>query len=238
MLRTLILSILCFPLFAQSAMTGIDPEGATKLHVSANFSQVDLRQGDGDQITVEHSVIVEGKPRPDLADLEVERDGQTIRVNELRPLQEDFVGIWKKGNRHEDCCNSQISMIVRVPAGMEVTVETVYGGVEVTDLPGLREIDATYGGVTVVVPEGALGEDLKLYSNYGSVDLSLPPGTGADLELQTEHGELLTDLDISIDEDESERRDLYERVVGTVGGGGAQVQCESPYGKVYLRLAR
>jgi hypothetical protein len=215
-------------------MTGVQLEGATALHLSANFSQVEIRQAEGDEITIEHSVVVEGKRRPELAELSVSRDGETIRVREVSPTQDDLKSQWKNGN-DRDCCKSDIRMIVRVPAGVAVSVETVYGGVDVEGLPGLREVDATYGGVTVVVPPGQPLSDLKLYSNYGTVDLSLPAGTGADLELETEYGELLTDLDITIDGDASKRRDFFERVVGRVGGGGALVQMRAPYGKVYLR---
>ncbi len=216
-------------------MTGIELEGATALHLSANFSQVDIRQADGDFITIEHSVTVEGESRNDLAELSVKREGQTIRVTETNPTQQQLKQFWKNKEYGENCCSSQIRMVVRVPAGVMVSVETVYGSVEVNDLPGLREVDATYGGVTVTVPSGKPSGDLRLYSNYGAVDLTLPAGTGAKLELQTQFGELLTDLDIEIDEGQSEHRDFFERVVGSVGSGGRTISCEAPYGKVYLR---
>ncbi len=212
-------------------MTGIELEGATALHLSALFSSVDIREATGDAITIEHSVTVEGEPRPELAELDVKRRDGTIYIEETGPTMQQL----NHQPRRENCCNNQVRMIVRVPTGVQVTVETVYGAVTVNDLPGLREVDATYGGVTVTVPSGKPSGDLRLYSNYGAVDLTLPAGTGAKLELQTQFGELLTDLDIEIDEGASEHRDFFERVVGSVGSGGRKISCEAPYGKVYLR---
>ena len=235
MQRILILLLLAtYTLHAQSDMTGVELEGATALHLSALFSSVDIREATGDAITIEHSVVIEDKPHPELAELKVDRRDGTIYVKEIGPSTQDLDKINKQSHR-DNCCNSQIRMIVRVPAGIAVTVETEYGTVDIADLPGLVEVDATYGGVTVVYANSQLPNDLQLYSNYGAVDLTLPAGQGARVDLTTEFGELLTDLDIAIDESASEKRDFYEHVVGTVGAGGAQVRCKAPYNKVYLR---
>ena len=231
----LFLFLVSFSLRGQSDMTGIELEGATALHLSALFSSVDIREATGDVITIEHSVTVEGEPRPELAKLDVKRRDGTIYVEETGPTMQQL----NRQSRRENCCDDQIRMIVRVPAGITVTVETEYGVVDIADLAGLVAVNSTYGGVTVVYDQASLPQDLDLYSNYGAVDLTLPRGQGARVELTTEFGELLTDLDIAIDEAASEKRDYYERVVGTIGGGGpiaiGKVRCKAPYGKVYLR---
>lgn len=239
MLRILLLLALATTcLHAQSDMTGIELEGATALHLSALFSSVDILTGNGDAITIEHSVTVEGESRPELRKLDIRRDGQSIVVEEIGPNLKQLERLHKNDGRGDNCCNSQIRMIVRVPAGLTVTVETVYGTVDITDLTGLREVKSTYGGVTVVYADARIPEQLELYSNYGAVDLTVPPGQAATFDLTTQFGELLTDIDLTIDEEKSERKDFFEHVVGTVGQSGkesARVRCEAPYGKVYLR---
>ena len=241
MLRILLLLALSGTLLrAQSDVTGIELEGATALHLSANFSQVEIREADGDALTIEHSVTVEGEQRNDLAELSVEREGKTLTVTETNPTQQQLQQFWKNKENGDNCCNSQIRMIVRVPAGVTVTVETIYGSVDINDLAGLSEVNSTYGGVTVVYTDARLPENLELYSNYGAVDLTVPPGQAATFDLTTQFGELLTDIDLTVDGQESERRNFYEHVVGTVGAGSSdsvrvRVRCEAPYGKVYLR---
>ena len=48
----------------------------------------------------------------------------------------------------------------------------------------------------------------------------------------------MTNLDIAIDKSASKEGNFYQRVVGTIAGGGAQVRCKAPYGNVYLREAK
>lgn len=237
MLHLLIYSFLLvsYPLLAQADPITIELEGATELHLSALFSNVELRTAEDNALTIEHTVVVEDVARPELGELDIKRDGKRLEVTEVGPSMEQLKRNWKEKGQRSNCCNSQIELVVRVPAGVTVTVETVYGSVDVTDLVALRAVRATYGGVTVVYAEADLPQDLELYSNYGAVDLSIPEGQGARVALTTQHGELLTDLDLTIDEAASEKRDFYEHVVGTVDGGGANVRCEAPYGKVYLR---
>ncbi|CAH0998747.1 hypothetical protein LEM8419_00095 [Neolewinella maritima] len=237
MIRPLLLLLLASPLlYAQSDMTGIELEGATALHLSALFSNVEIREATGDAVTVEHAVTIEGEPRPELAKLDIDRRDGTIYVDEEGPTMRDLSKVNKQYGR-DSCCNSQVRMIVRVPAGITVTVETVYGSVDITDLTGLREVKSTYGGVTVAYADTGFPAELDLYSNYGAVDLTIPPGQALRVDLTTQYGELLTDVDLTIDPAASERRDFYEHVVGTVEGAARPgvVRCEAPYGKVYLR---
>ncbi len=248
MLRLLICSLLLAAghLSAQSATITLPLDGATTLHLSAQFSGVTITTGSGPDVIVEHLLTIDGTPRPDLAKLEVSRQGGVLTVTETHPTLAELEPSTKRkvtviqGVRTSDYSNRnlEVSMIVQVPKGLAVTVETVYGNVDVTDVAGLEQIHATYGPVTVVYSTSAPSSGLDLYSNYGSVDLTLPPTAAAQLELTTEFGELLTDFDIAIDEARSEQRQFFERVVGTIGavrGGGAQVQCKAPYGKIYLR---
>ena len=229
-----LLCLLTWPMLAQSDVTGIEVEGATALHLSTNFSRVDLRIYGGDQIVIEHTVTIDGEPHPELRKLEISRRDGTIRVKEVGPTMQQLTRVQNDRNGDQNT-NSQIRMIVRVPEGLDVALETVYGEVVVTDVPNLREVNATYGAVTVVYRDTGVPGSLRLYSNYGAVDLTLPSDTGAALALTTQFGELLTDFDITLDAAGSEQRQFYEHVEGTIGGGGAQLSLESPYGKVYLR---
>ena len=234
-------------LHAQSEPLTVPVDGAATLHLSALFSNVEITTTAGTDVTVTHLLSVDGKTRPDLAKLEVSRSAGVLSVTETSPTQKQLEAEMKRTstviNGHRttgyDDRNIDVRMIVAVPRGLAVTVETVYGSVEVRDVASLRKVDATYGTVTVSYSSPAV-PDLDLYSNYGSVDLTLPAAADARLELTTEFGELLTDFDLAINTGESERRDFYEHVVATIGSGASpneagQVQCRAPYGKVYLR---
>jgi hypothetical protein len=231
----LFLSVLiAAPLTGQQTTT-IPREGAERLHVKTLFGGVELMTYDGTAIEVTHTVTVNGKAYPDLAELTVSRADGELRIEEIGPTGDDLHAL-QQGNGDRNT-NSQIKLIVRVPNDLVVTLETLYGGVDATDVPRLREVNSTYGGITVSYGDTGPSGVLELYSNYGAVDLTLPPDASADLELKTQYGELLTDFDLEVDTERSRQGQFLEHVVGTIGGGGARVRCESPYGKVYLRQA-
>jgi hypothetical protein len=218
---------------AQDDLTSLTRDGATLLHVTTHFGSVELETHAASTITIVHTVTVDGKPYPELARLEHRRQGSTLLVEEIGPTGDDLKELQQYPKGYST--RTEVKLIIRVPEDMDVKLETLYGGATVTDVPRLQEIESTYGTVTVSYENTALAGPLTLYSNYGAVDLALPAGTDATLELETQYGELLTDFDIALDEGRSEQRQFYEHVVGSIGGGGAQVRCNSPYGKVYLR---
>ena len=232
-----LLCLLTWPMLAQSDITGIELEGATALHLSTNFSRVDLRIHEGDQVVIEHTVTIDGVAHPELCKLDISRRDSILRVEETGPTMKELTRVQDRVQDRgwDGNTNTQVRMVIRVPKWLAVSLKAVYGEVVATDVPYLREVNATYGAVTVVYRDTSVPGSLRLYSNYGAVDLTLPTDTGAALALTTQFGELLTDFDITLDAAGSEQRQFYEHVEGTIGGGGAQLSLESPYGKVYLR---
>ena len=236
MLRTLISGLLLAagPLCAQT----VDPAGAASLVLTGNFAAVEVVASPDDQIHYTHTVTVNGATLPDLGKVAIDRGNGELTLREAHPTQEEIGELCRDGQtrRYRDHCNSEIRLRVAVPAGLPVAVETVYGGITVTDLAGLTAARSTYGVVTVKFAAVAPPATLDLYSNYGDVDLALPADVAAEVELETQYGSLLTDCDIDIDAAASERRAFFERVVGSLGaGGGTRVTCRSPYDTVYLR---
>ncbi|PPK87800.1 hypothetical protein CLV84_0753 [Neolewinella xylanilytica] len=246
MLRILLSSLLLAAghLSAQSDPRIIPTNGATHLDITANFGDVELVPSHTDQLTLRHVVVINGVERPELGEITVDRRGDRLIVAETSPTEDQLsrecaAQRASGGNGRQYNCNSRIELQIAVPAGMQVEVDTKYGGVHVADIAGLTRVHSTYGTVEVDHRDLSGSAELDLYSNYGEVDLTLPANATAELELITEFGTLLTDFDIAIDAEASEQRQFYERVVGTIGqGGGAQVRCRSPYDTVYLRRAK
>lgn len=235
--------------FSQGTPQQIQLDGAKAIHIEASFSSVAVTSGGSGEVAVTHTLSVEEEDRPDLRQLEVVRENGVINIRELKPtvksLREalpDRDGIYTsgstsgKGTFNGVVVDALIEVVV--PLGVAVSVATEYGSITVTNVPGLQEAKAKYGSVDVIFTEGKQLPEMDLYSNYGAVDVTLPSGQAANLDLTTEYGDLMTDLDITIDKSASEEGNFYQRVVGTVAGGGAQVRCRAPYGNVYLREAK
>ncbi len=234
--------------FAQSDSRKIALDGAVAVHIYAAFSSVSVTTGGTDALTVDHTLTVEGADRSDLKKLTVERKNGVIHLREIRPtanlLKAEFPSpkgnlttsgrVGGKGLLNNVVVDATLKVVV--PAGMKVTVETNFGGIEVVNVAGLASARAKYGDVDAVFTSTSPRADLDLYSNYGAVDLTVPVGFGLNLDLTTEYGELLTDLDIEVDASASTEEEFYQQVIGSINGGGGKVTCKTPYGNVYLRM--
>lgn len=234
--------------FAQEDARSIDLDGAVAVHIYAAFSSVSVTTGGTDALSVDHTFNVEEADRPDLRKLTVERINGIIHLREIRPtarlLKAEFptpkgsmlTGAREGGKGVFNNVMIDATLKVVVPAGVKVTVKTEYGGIEAVNVGGLVEARAKYGDVEAIFTTTSPRSDLDLYSNYGAVDLTVPFGSGFNLDLTTEYGELLTDIEINVDPEASTEKEFYQQVIGSVNGGGGKVTCKTPYGNVYLRM--
>ncbi|WP_020567086.1 DUF4097 family beta strand repeat-containing protein [Neolewinella persica] len=249
MKRLFQLLLISFPIlvFGQGDQQEIALEGATAIHIYAAFSSVSVTTGGQGVVAVNHTFTVDGTDRPDLRLLSIERKDGVLHLREVKPtadlLQGEFSG--KNSNQitggregGKGVVNGVMvdaTLEIVVPAGVTIEVETNYGGIKAVNVDGLVKAHARYGAIDVIFATVSPMPDLDLYSNYGTVDVTIPTGRGANLDLVTEYGELLTDMEIQIDKKASEEKDFFQRVIGTIAGGGARIKCEAPYGDVYLR---
>ncbi|MEL7163443.1 MAG: hypothetical protein AAFN92_21980 [Bacteroidota bacterium] len=237
--------------FAQASdQQVIDLQGASVVNIETSYSSVSVTTGGNAAVTVNHVLTANGEDRPDLRKLEVVRENGAINIREVKPtvklLRKEFPGDGRniqsgkryggKGTFNGNLVDANLKVVV--PPGVKVSVKTEYGSIIVTDVPGLVGARATYGSVDIIFTGNPKLADIDLYSNYGAVDVTLPANYSADLDLTTQYGDLLTDLDIAINEADSEEKNFYQRVVGTLGDGGSRLRCEAPYGNVYLRAGR
>lgn len=234
-----------FFVFTQSELRSISLDGAREVHVYAAFSSVYVTTGKTNAVLVDHALTVDGTDRPDLCYLTVERIDDVLYLREVKPnaqLSETKISRPRGGGNtgREARFNALLVdavLKVVVPEGIPVRVETKYGAIEVVNVGQLLSARARYGGVKVVFTDRKAPAELELYSNYGGVDLTLPSGSSAKLDLTTEYGELITDLDVAINENTGTKRDFYRNVTGEIGRGDSRtkIRCEAPYGDVYLR---
>lgn len=247
-LFTLLLYPICF--FAQHGSQQIDLKGATAVRIYAAFSSVEITTGGRDAIGVEHNVILDGEEREDLRRLVIERENGVLLIRELRPsiemmrdnfvpraasLSADQLQVKPGAGRLLNSVMVDATLKVVVPANIPVSVETEYGGISAVNVSRLVSASAKYGSVDVVFEDGTTIPDLDLYSNYGAVGITIPPRENLDLDLVTEYGSLLSDMEIDMDDAASTDKEFYQHLIGRVGSGGSKVTCEAPYGNVYLR---
>ncbi len=140
-----------------------------------------------------------------------------------------------------------VSYVVTVPAGVQVNVSTISGGIGVADVSGSVKAETVNGKVQVAALDGpvtassvngsvsvaidSLGGpgDIELSTVNGSVTAQLPPSLQAQLSMETVNGSVHSDFEVA-GTDSSARKEIH----GTIGGGGRRVALETVNGSVKL----
>lgn len=230
---------------SQTDQQQVDLAGATAIHIYAAFSSVEVAIGEQGVVGIEHGLTVNDEGNLDLRQLAFERVGDVLTIREVAPDGNRFLqgvtpksvsalpqGRWSNSTKRLPLDGA---LKVVVPQGIPVSVVTGYGSIVVDNVEALLSAKAKYGSVNVVYRSGQMASGLELFSRYGAVDITIPAGENLNLDLRTEYGSLLFDLEVKTDESASEEEEFYQRLVGTLGTGGRKVSCAAPYGNVYLR---
>ena len=115
----------------------------------------------------------------------------------------------------------------------EIEVSTNYNSVTLDNVTGPMAINTVYGGIEATFGEISQENSISLYSVYGSVDVTVPPGNAASFRLNTTYGEMYTDLDLKFENQSSSKSN--RKIYGHFNGGGVDFSIQSTYSNIYLR---
>ncbi|SDQ18466.1 DUF4097 family beta strand repeat-containing protein [Flagellimonas zhangzhouensis] len=109
------------------------------------------------------------------------------------------------------------------------------GSINITNVNGPITANSLNGGLNIVF--GNVKQDLpiSLYSTNGSVDVSLPSSTPANITLSTWNGNVYTDFDIKAEEKDGMKSVLGRNINASINGGGVKISMKSTNGNMYLR---
>ena len=193
---------------------------------------------DKNEISIQGTVSINNGENDDAFVLDVDNNGSALnirgRIKNMEDLPQRITVVqggvktvfqneseWRKFKKESGKGNFQmmnkgvdmdITLEIKVPAGMKTSLLSVYGMVEVKDFTGPLSVEATYGGVDAAIAESTTGE----------------------LVAETNYGHIYTDLNIKFDNDKFRDEDFH-LVVSAKPGSGPSYRFESPYGNVYLR---
>jgi hypothetical protein len=147
----------------------------------------------------------------------------------------------------------QTSLKLKTVNGGKISVENVSGEVEadntngsvmITNVSGSVVASSTNGKVTVTLDKVTPNKSMSFSSLNGTVDVTLPADTKANLRMRTDNGEIWSDFDVKldggshaqVDQGRSGRRIRIDKTVyGSINGGGPEIQMVSFNGTIYLR---
>ncbi len=149
----------------------------------------------------------------------------------------------------------QTSLKLKTVNGGRISVEGVSGDVEadntngsvvITDVSGSVVASSTNGKVQVSLDKVTPNKSMSFSSLNGTVDVTLPGDTKANLRMRTDNGEIWSDFDVKVEgghpprvDDQSDRGHRHIRidrtVYGSINGGGPEIQLVTFNGSIYLR---
>lgn len=218
------------------------PEGARFELANANGG-IEVTQGSSREVEVVALRQVRGdseeEARAFLASLEMEEQvaSDRVRIEARVPGQQN--------SRR----NVTIRYTVRVPSGLNLSLVTGNGGVDVENVTGSVEAETTNGGITaeditgsfkatavnggIRVEMAAITGDVELAVTNGGVRLELPADARATLDATCVNGGISVDDAFALQATENTRR----RVTGTLNGGGPRITASTVNGGVEIDAA-
>jgi DUF4097 and DUF4098 domain-containing protein YvlB len=122
-------------------------------------------------------------------------------------------------------------------SGVEGTLEfsTLNGGISLANVAGDVRGRTTNGGITVDL-DGASwkGEGLDLETTNGGIELAVPDGYSARLQMATVNGGVHSDFEGEGDRDERGRPGRPKRIALTLGDGGALLRLVTTNGGIHV----
>jgi hypothetical protein len=125
-----------------------------------------------------------------------ENNVMTISSGRLTGGSDVEVQVPARTNLKLSTVNGDQILVERIEGDIEVTA--VNGSVMLTDVAGAAVVHSTNGEVKVTLRQVTPQKPMSFTSFNGDVDVTLPPNTKANLKMRTDHGEVLTDFDVQI----------------------------------------
>lgn len=243
-MRTFITTALLCVAIAASAQTAIDKKipvtkGQT-IRMKFDYpSPVKISTWEGNEIQIKGTVSINGGEHDDHFKINVKNSSNTIVItNEITDMdriphritvyegEKRIVfrnrGEWQKYQEEHGKSNNvnmgidmKVTLEIKVPRNIETDVECVYGIVEIPEFTGPLTVQATYGGVDASLNERNVGE----------------------LIAETNYGNIYSNLDMKVSQDNAREEDFHTLVKANLGTG-PRYRFESPYGNVYLRKSK
>jgi hypothetical protein len=226
---------------------------------------------------VQGSITVRGSNRKDVVVIaHPEADRRSRRVdpdaNGLRRIpQTAGYRISEEGNRIKvsaDSPNRSITFEIQAPSHTNLKLSTVNGGeILVENIEGDLDVNNTNGGITLNGVGGAVNagttngsvratmtrvtaqKEMAFTSLNGTVDVTLPAATKANLRMRSNNGDVYSDFDVQVAasapvvEENRTGNGRYRisrnrSIVGAINGGGPEFELRTFNSNVYVRKGK
>lgn len=121
------------------------------------------------------------------------------------------------------------------------------GPITLKEISGSSVVDAINGEITVTFTSVDPKKSMSFSSLNGNIDVTFPPDLKAKLRMKNDQGEIYSDFDMKMEnantkmeENTKNNRGKYQvklekSMIGTINGGGQEIQLKNFNGDIYIR---
>ena len=242
----------------------INLQGIQKVEANFEWGDISVKNYNGSELQIVGNVSINLHENDDAFKLDIVRENGAVKVSsgieDWKDLPQ-YVTLYQNGqkiyervgdpknmdwndikSKYQDAGGSysfgpliEIELTLLVPEDLPLSIETEYGSLEVLDCKNPLALKAIYGHLLAEFSDRSGDEDCSLESTYSFVDITLPSDSKYNLTLQTNFGEIYSDLDFNINKEKSIDKIFESKVVAALNRGGAPLQVSAKYNNIYLR---
>ena len=128
-----------------------------------------------------------------------------------------------------------VDLVIYVPSSLFIDGSMGYGNMMLDGIGNDCTLKNTYGHILATFNRDNIPKQCTLKSTYSFVDVSLASDLQLDLSLETDYGEIYSDVNFVQDLDSSVDEMYHNKIVGTLNNGGNDLQLAATYNNIYLR---
>ncbi len=167
----------------------------------------------------------------------IQKEGETLVIKNLKGMHSKLLEIYLPKTINIIVEKSNLGNVSLSGFSSEIEAAANVGNITLKDVTGPVVARTATGEINVIFNKVNQNSPISLMSSTGAVDVSLPSGTPANLELKTSMGEIYTDFDIKFPvEDNNMKLVRGKRAIKTeLNNGGVEISLRSSVGNIYLR---
>ena len=186
---------------------------------------------------------------PQTAGFRITEEGNRVRVTSDSPSRSiSFeIGAPARTNLKLSTVNGGEILVDSIEGELDVT--NINGGITLNSVAGSVNAGTTNGNVRATVTRVTAQREMAFISMNGTVDVTLPSDTRANLRLRSDRGDVYSDFDVQlapsapiVQESRSSngryRISRNRSIVGAINGGGPEFELRTFNSNVYVRKGR
>jgi len=245
--------LLCISGYAQEINQSFSIGNKDQIIIKTDYASLTIHESTSSDIQVEGTVRYNGIPASDA--IQLDWDGasgrlyvktdikewsfrekyEKIKSEEIDKMSKEELVEIVKSKYKQGSWDFRAHLDIYIPKSVQsLEISSTYGSIEMKNIPQRLAVKNTYGSIDASLPLEF--ESCSLKSTYSTVTVDIPKTTSTSVQLQSNYGEIFTDVDISIDKNASTSQAYKTIIVGSVNSGKSRkLLMRSDYSNIYLK---